>query len=83
KKDASLLFLSVIIVSVLGMLFYLLYIFETVFILFSNFAMIVGLLIFTIAIIREPKLLYILPFTVYRIVIKDKEGHPFLLKMGH
>lgn len=76
KKDASLLFLGVMIASVLGMLFYLLYILETFFILLSNFAMIVGLLIFTIAIIREPKLLYIFPFTVYRIVVKDREGHP-------
>jgi len=76
KKDASLLFLGVMIASVLGMLFYLLYILATFFILFSNFAMIVGLIIFTIAIIREPKLLYIFPFTVYRIVVKDKEGRP-------
>jgi len=76
KKDASLLFLGVMIASLFGMLFYLLYIFDTFFILLSNFSMIIGLLIFTIAIIREPKLLYIFPFTVYRIVVKDREGHP-------
>jgi len=76
KKDASLLLFGIAIASILGLLFYLLYIFETIFILFTNFAMIVGLFIFTIAIIREPKLLYIFPFTVYRIVVKDREGHP-------
>jgi len=76
KKDASLLFLGVAIASVFGLLFYLLYIFETLFILFSNFSMIVGVFIFTVAIIREPKLLYIFPFTVYRIVVKDREGRP-------
>ncbi len=76
KKDAVLLYLGLLIASVVGMLFYLLYIIETVFILFSNLSMIVGGIIFTIAIIREPKLLYIFPFTVYRIVVKDRDGHP-------
>jgi len=36
----------------------------------------IGTLIFIISIIREPKLLYILPFTVNRILVKDKEGYP-------
>ena len=76
KKDASLLYLGVLITSVLGMLFYLLYIIESVYILFSNLSIIIGIIIFTIAIIREPKLLYIFPFTVYRIVVKDRDGHP-------
>jgi len=76
KKDASLLYLGVLIASVLGMLFYMLYIIESVYILFSNLSMIIGILIFTIAIIKEPKLLYIFPFTVYRIVVKDRDGHP-------
>ena len=76
RKDATLLYLGLLIASVVGMLFYLLYIIETVFILFSNLSMIVGAIIFTIAIIREPKLLYIFPFTVYRIVVKNRDGHP-------
>ena len=76
KKDASLFFFGILISSVLGMLFYLLYILETVYILFSNLSLIIGLIIFTLAVIREPKLLYIFPFTVYRIVVKNREGHP-------
>jgi len=76
RKDASLLYSGVLMASVLGMLFYLLYIIETVYIIFSNLSMIIGITIFTIAIIKEPKLLYIFPFTVYRIVVKNREGHP-------
>ena len=76
KKDASLFFLGMIIASVIGVFFYLLYIIEPVYILFSNLSLIIGLLILTIAIIREPKLLYIFPFTIHRIVVKNREGHP-------
>lgn len=76
KKDAFLLFSGILIAAILGMMFYLLYLLETYFIIFSNFTMIVGLSIFILAIIKEPKLLYIFPFTVYRIVVKDKKGHP-------
>ncbi|MFX1278966.1 MAG: hypothetical protein ACFFA3_06075, partial [Promethearchaeota archaeon] len=76
KKDAFILFFGIMTAAVVGMIFYLLYILETYFIILSNFSMLTGLIIFTFAIIREPKLLYIFPFTVYRIVVKDKEGHP-------
>jgi hypothetical protein len=38
--------------------------------------MIIGLIIINLAFLREPKLLFILPFKIYRIVVKDKNGHP-------
>ncbi len=76
KKEASIFFLGIIIASPVGMVFYFLYLMEPVFILASDFSMIIGILIFLIAILREPKLLYILPFTVYRISVKDREGFP-------
>jgi hypothetical protein len=76
KKDATILYIGIVIASVLGMIFYIMYLIEPVFILISNLNLIIGLLIFTIALIREPKLLYIFPFTVYRIVVKDREGQP-------
>ena len=34
-----------------------------------------GIFILTFAFIREPKLLYILPFTIHRIVVKDRNGY--------
>ena len=76
KKEASIFFLGILFICPLGLAFYVLYIFETTFILLSDFAILIGALIFIFAAVREPKLLYILPFTIYRIVVKDKEGQP-------
>ena len=36
----------------------------------------IAVIMFRFSILREPKLLYILPFTIYRILVKDKEGYP-------
>jgi len=76
RKAAALFYLGIIIGTVVGMIFYLLYILDSFYILISNLSMIIGSLIFTLAIIKEPKLLYIFPFTVYRIVVKNRDGHP-------
>ena len=76
KKEASIFFIGILIVSPLSLFFYYLYVFEPLFILASGFTMLVGAIIITLTIIWEPKLLYILPFTIYRIVVKDRDGHP-------
>ncbi len=76
KKEASIFFIGILIVSPLSLVFYYLYVFEPLFILASGIAMLVGAIIITLTVIREPKLLYILPFTIYRIVVKDRDGHP-------
>ncbi len=76
KKEAYLFFLGIFFSSVVAMGFYILYLFDPFYILPSNIALLVGLVIITLSVIIEPKLLYILPFTVYRIVVKDREGYP-------
>ncbi|MBY9021289.1 MAG: hypothetical protein KGD67_09535 [Candidatus Lokiarchaeota archaeon] len=76
KKEASLFFFGVFLASVVSMVFYILYIFEPFYLLISNFAILTGLIIIILSAIIEPKLLYILPFTVYRIVVKDRDGYP-------
>jgi len=80
KKEAAFLFFGLIIVFVMNI-----FISITVF-LFPNFHVwsvvigdiiaVLGAVVFIISIIREPKLLYILPFTVNRILVKDKDGFP-------
>jgi len=77
KKEASIFFLGIIIMSIgiilvlpLRTYSHLLYL-----ILIFTFSPL-GLLIIIYAIIKEPKILYILPFTVHRILIKDKQGYP-------
>ena len=76
KKEAYLFFFGIFIASVVAMVFYILYLIDPFYILLSNFALLIGLIIITLSALIEPKLLYILPFTVYRIVVKDREGYP-------
>ena len=76
KKEAYLFFLGIFFGSVVAFVFYVLYLIEPFYILGSNISLLIGLIIITISVMIEPKLLYILPFTVYRIVVKDREGYP-------
>jgi hypothetical protein len=76
KKEALLFFVGISIYSLGSGFFFILYGFATIFILVSDLLGIIGLLIFSLAISIEPKLLYILPFTIYRIVVKDNQGYP-------
>lgn len=76
KKETSLFFLGISVAVIIGLFFYFLYFFEQFFILISDLALLIGAIIMLVAIIREPKLLYILPFTVHRILVQDREGAP-------
>jgi len=46
------------------------------YIIISDIFFVIALLFFLLSLIREPKLLYILPFNISRILVKDKEGYP-------
>ncbi|TFG18321.1 MAG: hypothetical protein EU531_00705 [Promethearchaeota archaeon] len=76
KKEALIFFLGILTIFPFGFLFYLLYIFEPIFILICDISIAIGTLIISLVVIREPKLLYILPYTIYRIVVKNKDGVP-------
>jgi len=76
KKEANIFFIGILFICPLGLIFYVLYLFETLLILVSGFMTMIGSLIFIFTLAREPKLLYILPFTIYRIVVKDRDGQP-------
>ena len=76
KKEAFLFFIGISLNAILGLVFYLLYLFESFFILISNLLILIGAMIVLVSVLREPKLLYILPFTVHRILVKDREGAP-------
>ncbi len=76
KKEASLFFTGISITTIIGLFFYFMYLFESFYILISNLLILIGVIIFLVAILKEPKLLYILPFTVHRILVKDREGAP-------
>jgi hypothetical protein len=77
KKEALILFVGIILASGLPSI---ILIFRMQYHLFSNILFYIfwniGLFIFIYAVLKEPKLFYILPFTIYRILVKDKEGYP-------
>jgi len=77
KKDATIFFIGIILSTIFPSLTIII---ENENFLLSNILcytfLNIGIIIFIYAIIKEPKLLYILPFTVYRILVKDKYGYP-------
>jgi len=76
KKEASIFFFGLFLAMGVGIILNMLIIFSRIIVIYSIIIAISGAIIFLFAIEREPKLLYILPFIVYRIIVKDKDGYP-------
>jgi len=76
KKEARVFFIGIFLASFVTMFFYLLNLIDPFYIIIADFTLLIGFLITTLSVMIEPKLLYILPFTVYRIVVKDRDGYP-------
>jgi hypothetical protein len=76
KKEALIFFIGILILAPLNAGIFALYYWDPSFILYSDIALSLGVFIVCIAIFMEPKILYILPFSVYRIFVKDRNGFP-------
>lgn len=76
KREALIFFIGILITGPGSLIIYLFFYWDPIFIIYSNLMMGFGNLIFIIIILKEPKLLYILPFTIYRIAVKDRSGFP-------
>lgn len=76
KREALMFFIGTVLNGPLTLIIYLFYYWNPIFILFAYITTSLGLLIICLGIIKEPKLLYILPFTVNRLVVRDREGNP-------
>ena len=76
KKEATIFFLGTTLMSIVTLFIYYLYLLFPIFLIIFPLVMSFGTSIFMIAILMEPKLLYILPFEINRILIKDREGFP-------
>ncbi len=74
KREAFIFFTGTVINGPLTLTIYLLYYLNPIFILFAYATTGLGNLIVCLGILKEPKLLYILPFTVNRIVVRDRGG---------
>jgi len=76
KKEATIFFLGIIVFSPVVVIFYLLYYINGLMLIIADIFSIIGFVILIIAIEREPKLLHILPFKIFRILVKDRHGFP-------
>ena len=76
KKEAFLIVLSLMIIVPFSIILYLFTLLHPTFIILSDITFALGWYVIIYAITKEPKLLYILPFTVYRISVKDRDGSP-------
>ena len=76
KKEALIFFIGIIIVAPISLGVFVLYYWDPSFILYSDITLSIGVFMICIAIFMEPKILYILPFSIYRIYVKDRDGYP-------
>ncbi|MHA1987422.1 MAG: hypothetical protein ACW98D_12350 [Promethearchaeota archaeon] len=74
RREAN-IFIIGLIVGVLAVPTYILIPIMPYNTLIGDIIMVLGFFIFSFALMKEPKLWYILPFTVYRIIVKDRNGN--------
>jgi len=74
KKEALIFFIGMIIVAPISLGVLIFYYWDPIFIIYSDITLSLGVFIMCIAIYMEPKILYILPFSVFRIFVKDRNG---------
>ncbi|MBY9006736.1 MAG: hypothetical protein KGD63_08260 [Candidatus Lokiarchaeota archaeon] len=75
KRIAFYFFLGHIIFALGAIVFFTLYFIEPLFIIPADITLIIGLSLILYAITKEPRILHILPFKIYRIIIKDRNGN--------
>ena len=75
-KKKSLLCFTGIVLLVGGSIIHLFYYTDPVFNIFIYLLNLISMLIIVIVIMKEIKILYVLPYTVYRIVVRDNNGNP-------
>lgn len=74
KRESAIFFLGTCIASIGSAIFYLLNVFIPILIHFSNLSLGLGAFIVTVILVYQPQLIYVLPFTLYRISVKDRDG---------
>jgi hypothetical protein len=76
RREALIFFIGIIIIAPINLVVFVLYYWYPIFIIYSDIIIGLGLFFVCIAIFKEPKILYILPFSVYRIIVRDRDGYP-------
>jgi len=76
KKKALINLIGTVIYVFGGLLFHILYDINPIFKIFMNISNLIGMLIITIVIMKNVKILYIFPYTIYKISVRDHKGNP-------
>ncbi|MBN1214038.1 MAG: hypothetical protein JXA99_01225 [Candidatus Lokiarchaeota archaeon] len=76
KKEGNIFFIGVLLCSIITISFQFMIQIHYIFLSLTDITVFLGLGITIYAIYREPKLLYILPFRVNRLLVKNNEGYP-------
>ena len=76
RKEALIFFIGIIIVAPITLSVFVFYYLDPIFILYADIILSLGVFMMCISIYMETKILYILPFSVYRIFVKDRNGYP-------
>ncbi|MBD3197592.1 MAG: hypothetical protein GF317_21235, partial [Candidatus Lokiarchaeota archaeon] len=76
KKDALIFLIGVFLAGVIAIILNIFTIFSRIFVIIALAFADIGTLIILYMVEREPKLFYILPFVVHRILVKDNNGFP-------
>ncbi len=76
KKDTLIFFIGLIILSMGVILFMFLVLINPLLIIAVNISILIGFSIISFIIAREPKILHILPFQIFRIIVKNRDGQP-------
>ncbi len=69
RKKTNIFFLGIILMSPVNFILYLFTLVNHIFIFFADIALCSGMIITTYILIKDPKILYILPFRAYSIVV--------------
>ncbi len=77
KRESFLFLVGNLFASVITLIIFFLGVFFYPYLLYFSYILItIGSIIIMTSILKEPKLLYILPFELNRLVVKDKKGYP-------
>lgn len=75
KRESNYLLLGGVFTSILALVLNLIYFWIPIFLLFANSNFLIGFIIVTYSIRKEPKLLFVLPFKPYRVIVMNHKGN--------
>jgi len=74
KKESLIFFIGIFLATIVNISIFMFTLWIPTIVLLADSMLAIGWIMFILSIVKEPKLLYILPFTIYRITVRDNNG---------